>query len=440
MNSFFEHWYLSLLPLAGYLLLAVISMKRISDVRTQLGDVIRTRKDLELVKAAINQNMKLAFLLILGGGGYLVLLLGLLAAKMLPSSDSRHLIIFTVVMAVSSLVIHILEKPLKTLRVEAKDPRIAQTYQIWLSQWPQARWKLQDDVFETLPLPPVFGASPVQSETRPESHRGQAHVPVPGPPPISLNVKKELTLLPPRPIRRRSGRGWLIGFQQIFILPHTLVGIGLIMFMIGSWLFLVFGTTVPAQVTELKTTRGSKNTTAYEVHFRYQHFGSDHRDQTTVPKAVFDTFHQNDVVEVKVFPLPGTKFTQLKYPGAMDAHIVKVMVSTGMALFWNGIVSVFLWAFYIRPLINRWLVRNGWPAPGRITGKSVSSGKSTSYYVEYQFDVPKEGTQQGKMEVSADAYALVNNGDMVSVLYSSTNPRWSVVYEVADYEVMTNPY
>lgn len=440
MNSLVEHWYLSLLPLAGYLLLAVISMKRISEVRTQLGGVIRTRKDLELVKTAINQNMRLAFLLILGGGGYLLLLVGLLAAKILPKTDSAHLIIFTAGVALSSVVVHLLESQLKTLHVEAKDPRIAQTYRTWLSQWPQARWKLQDDVFETLPPPPVFGASSVQSETRPESYRGLPQVPAPGSPPVSLNVKKELTLLPPRPTRRRPGRGWLIGFQQLFILPHTLVGIGLIGFMIGSWLFLIFGTTVPAQITELKTTRGSKNTTAYEVHFRYQHFGSDHRDSTTVPKAVFDTFHQNDMVEVKVFPLPGTKFTQLKYPGAMDSHVVKVMVSTGMALFWNGIVSVFLWALYIRPLINRWLVRNGWPAPGRITSKSVSSGKSTSYYVEYQFDLPKEGTQQGKMEVTSDAYSLVNNGDSVSVLYSTKKPGWNVVYELADYEVVTNPY
>lgn len=439
MNSFVEHWYLSLLPLTGYLLLAVISMKRISEVRTHLGGVIRTRKDLELVKTAINQNMRLAFLLILGGGGYLLLLVGLLASKILPASDSLHLTVFTVVMALSSVVVHILEKPLKTLHVEAKDPRIAQTYQTWLRQWSQARWGLQEDIFETLPPPVNFGTRSFHDESPSERTMDQQpHLQFSSTLPIS--ARKELALLPPRPIRRRTGRGWLIGFQQIFILPHTFVGIGLIVFMVGSWIFLIFGTTVPAQITELKTTRGSKNTTAYEVHFRYQHFGAEHQEQTTVPKAVFDTLHQNDMTEVKVFPLPISKLTQLKYPGSFDSHVVKVMVSTAMALFWNGIVSVFLWAFYIRPLINRWLIQNGWPASGQITGKSVKGGKTTTYYVEYQFALPKDGTKQGKMEVTADAYSLVNQGDSVSILYSTKNPGWSVVYELADYEVVTNPY
>lgn len=439
MNSLVDHWYLSLVPLAGYLWLAVVSMRHIFAVRTQLNGVIRTRKDLELVKVAINQNMKLACMLIFGGGGYLLLMVGLLASKILPASDSWHLTVFTVVMAVSSVVVHILEKPLKTLHVEAKDPRIAQTYQFWLGQWSQARWTLPEGVFEKLPPPVNFGTPSFHDESPSERTMDQPH-PLPFSSSLPLPARKELALLPPRPICRRAGRGWLIGFQQIFILPHTFVGIGLIVFMVGSWIFLIFGTTVPAQITELKTTRGSKNTTAYEVHFRYQQFGTEHQERTTVPKAVFDTLHQNDVLDVKVFPLPISSLTQLKYPGSFDSHVVKVMVSTAMALFWNGIVSVFLWAFYVRPLINRWLVQNGWPASGQITGKSVQSGKTTTYYVEYQFALPQDGTKPGKMEVTADAYSLVNPGDSVSILYSTKNPGWNVVYELADYEVMTNPY
>ncbi|HNC47063.1 MAG TPA: hypothetical protein PLU80_23020, partial [Acidobacteriota bacterium] len=191
MNSLFDHWYLSLIPLAGYLLLTVISMKRISEVRTQLRGVIRTRKDLELVKTAINQNMRLALVLILGGGGYLLLLVGLLASKILPASDSWHLTVFTVVMALSSVVVHILEKPLKTLHVEAKDSRIAQTYQTWLRQWSQARWGLQEDIVETLPPPVNFGTQSVHNESLSERTMDQQpHLQFPSnlPPP----ARKEL--------------------------------------------------------------------------------------------------------------------------------------------------------------------------------------------------------------------------------------------------------
>src|SRR5215467_6590475 len=82
-------------------------------------------------------------------------------------------------------------------------------------------------------------------------------------------------VLPPPP---RRVKGWICGsgqmwFGRIFIMPHTLIGIGAT----GYWLFLWFwaccGTDLKGHVTNMQTSRTSKGRTVYTVKYSYEMAG-----------------------------------------------------------------------------------------------------------------------------------------------------------------------
>jgi len=109
-----------------------------------------------------------------------------------------------------------------------------------------------------------------------------------------------------------------------------------------------------------------------------------------------------------------------------------------VALFWNGILSVFVNAAWVAPIRTRRLVRNGQAAPGMIMTTRLSRGRSTSYYATFRFEDPATGLEiQREMLLPGKAqYGAAHQGGAVTVLFDPLKPRRALVYELCAYRVL----
>lgn len=138
--------------LSGYVLffgilvaigMQVYSIMKIQGLYRQIKGVIQSRQDLGAVKEVINLNMKLAiFYFVLAG--IIMLMVIILIVNGMPGRGFTMLFIFGIVTLPAGLIGKHFEKKIKSLSVESSDKEIAKTYERYLIQWKEARFKLPD--------------------------------------------------------------------------------------------------------------------------------------------------------------------------------------------------------------------------------------------------------------------------------------------------------
>jgi len=262
-------------------------------------------------------------------------------------------------------------------------------------------------------------------------------------------IEFELEQPTPRPIRRRPGHGSFIGCVHIFILPHTLVGIGALGYAIWTSIMTVLialmGEVVPGEVTERQKSRSGKGGTAYHVHYVYKVDGKDHTGSSQTDAAGFAQLDKGTRVNVRILPAFPEAEPQLLAPGTWNPWLGVAFVWF-FALFWNGIVSVFLWTLYVQPWLLRGVVARGTPTPGKIVNKEQRRGKSTTYLVHYEFEAPQVEANglitgdvekwKGSMTVRPQDFDAAMIGAEETVLYDPNRPSRSLLYRFTDYEAL----
>jgi hypothetical protein len=115
-----------------------------------------------------------------------------------------------------------------------------------------------------------------------------------------------------------------------------------------------------------------------------------------------------------------------------------VSQSLFFALFWNGIVSVFVSLAWIAPLRRRSLVRNGQATEGTIVSTRERKGRGTTYYAKFRFRNPENGVEiEREMTLEGEAdHRAAQPGRRVTVLYSARNPKRAIIYEFSGYKVL----
>jgi len=104
------------------------------------------------------------------------------------------------------------------------------------------------------------------------------------------------------------------------------------------------------------------------------------------------------------------------------------------ALFWNGILSVFLYGAYVVPWRMRRLYRTGQVGFGAITHKGTTTGKNRSNYVEYDFFTATGQPGHGKTQVyNQKAFDAAQVRQNVIVLHPAGKVKPSVLYEFGGY-------
>lgn len=250
-------------------------------------------------------------------------------------------------------------------------------------------------------------------------------------------VEPELLGTLPRMVRRKKRHAGP-GCIRIFILPHVIAGIG----MIAYFLFLAYmaaaGEEVTGRVVAASEGTDDDGDPVYTLEYRYRAGGGDYRGSSTVSCETYGRLSDGGVVRVVTFPpAPGVGSDI----AGEEGHAGRLLLVSFFALFWNGILSVFVWQAWIAPALHRRLYRLGRPAAGTVTGKNVLAGDDASTHIlHYRFAAGGEaGTPEmveGKMAVRQEDYAEVREGERLTVLYAPGRPRRSVLYRFGEYEAV----
>lgn len=256
-------------------------------------------------------------------------------------------------------------------------------------------------------------------------------------------IEPELTGPTPRRVCYRTrGAGCGMWFIRLFLLPHTVVGvcaIGVALAFTGLYLGVwLFGDEYPAGVVKKEERRGSKGKRIYAVEYEYTVAGRPHTGEVTVGADEFRQIAEGDRFTVRALEAVPEWRPWPRLPGATP--LLELGGVWLFALFWNGVLSVFVYAVYVGPWRARRLVRWGVPAPGIVRDTTVSTNKGArTYHLRYEYaaanDAGEPTVLTGKMSSSQSAAAGARAGDVVTVLYDPRKPGRSLIYQFADYRV-----
>jgi hypothetical protein len=254
--------------------------------------------------------------------------------------------------------------------------------------------------------------------------------------------------LPPAPrrLRRRPGVGigpavgrWLV---RLIILPHCIVGIGLILPAIYVPTLLIFGDDVPGVIAGLSTSP-AKSGLNYHVHYSYTVDGLNYTDKDTVTAYDYSSTHVGQQCKVRVLQsLPSMLPQRLT---AQSPWLVAPQYLL-MALLWNAFISIFVWLAWVAPWRTRQLLRFGVPVAGQIMMSNRIRGNKggVTYQIQYEYlalidDQNGEVSQQllnGKMAISVKDFFSAEPGQVVTVLFDPKKPKRSLVYDFAEYQAV----
>lgn len=249
---------------------------------------------------------------------------------------------------------------------------------------------------------------------------------------VHWSVPSELLTPTPRAVQRKGKRIGRIAVS-LFLVPHTLIGIGIIVVCILNPI-VIFGTPArQAVVQRVYSSHSSKGGTSYFVQYMYMMDGAERVSTDQLYRKETKQFHAHDKIAVHAVRIGS------KYYGMRELSVSRYMAHDAplwfAAVFWNGIVSLF-WLFFWGPVrLARSLVRSGTPAAGTVTGKRISRGKSNTPIVKYTF-CPRESPNQPltrELQVSREAWEAACEGQVITVLYQPDNPKRNVAYEFCDY-------
>ncbi|MBN2385319.1 hypothetical protein JXQ70_20790 [bacterium] len=126
-------------------LLNLFSMLKIYRTHQQLDGKLLTYSDLDILKETINLNMGMAIVVIALN---ILMVLLLVYGYFYQGISSNMLILFFIAYSVLTFPLGIIGKKfenlLRTLRVETHDQIIADTYERYLKEWQEARFRLSD--------------------------------------------------------------------------------------------------------------------------------------------------------------------------------------------------------------------------------------------------------------------------------------------------------
>jgi hypothetical protein len=258
----------------------------------------------------------------------------------------------------------------------------------------------------------------------------------------------ELSQPVPRPVRRReAAAGCIVGCVSVFILPHIYIGIFLLVTAILATLSWVgvrwYGVEMNGRVVgkEEYTSRKTQKTT-YTLHYAYTVEGSEYLGQTGISAEAYAVLQKGQALPMRVLLWePKSHAVQLPESSLRGGGLWGNWFG---ALFWNGILCIFLWMTWVRPWRQRQLVRWGELTSGLVRDvRSIPEKNGVlRYTIRYEYTcLPALNEPEQLYTRSASStntiVAEVKVGDVLTVLYDPKRPQRSVPYLFADFEVRT---
>ncbi|HEV8379791.1 MAG TPA: hypothetical protein VGP99_13145 [Tepidisphaeraceae bacterium] len=252
-----------------------------------------------------------------------------------------------------------------------------------------------------------------------------------------FKIPRELERRPPRPVRRRAGT---LGCGTLGARFIAIIFLGAGLFVLGRIPVIIavvtHGESHPGTVMKTWISKsGRRSSTSYHVRYAYEAAGQVHSDSRTVSHEQYDQLSASPPalpLDVKALSIGGTYFDQMFLPG--ESLWGPVWWAVLVAAIVNGVAGLISYYIWIVPWQHRKLCREGKPIVGHITRMHSSSGKTTTYYLDYEFDQPGLGVRVATMTVTSERWHQAQVSEPVTVLCYPNRKRPTVMYEYGDFE------
>lgn len=261
---------------------------------------------------------------------------------------------------------------------------------------------------------------------------------------MSISATIPLDQFPAPPRNVHGWAGWGVWFGRLFLLPHVCIGAGLLLFLPFVIVWAGFGVQVTGHVVDGHISRSSKGSVSYKLDFVYDLNGVAYQDSQSVGQQAYHQLRpapRNDMA-----PMPVTilhfNIGPLRYAGILDARSRASVFWRAFffALFWNAIVSLFVWLLWIVPQRKKWLFTHGQATLAAISTKRKQRNRnSTSYLVKIAFEHPATHARLER-EVAVNSkkdWEKLEIGQIVTALCHPTNLKRVAVAEFGPYQVIT---
>jgi hypothetical protein len=198
---------------------------------------------------------------------------------------------------------------------------------------------------------------------------------------------------------------------------------------------LLAGTDVEGRITQ-KAERPGKKGPSYSADYVYTVGETEYAARTSLTADDYAGLEVGQTIPVRAWeaaPEIG------HWPGVPGDQPVRGVVGLGVAaLFWNGIMSIFLWFLYVVPWRQRQLVRYGVPTRGVVRAIAFcKDGKAEARRITYDYTPGPSavfgGQRSGSVKVTPAKAAEVKVGNVLTVLYDPRRPHRSVLYRLGNY-------
>lgn len=241
--------------------------------------------------------------------------------------------------------------------------------------------------------------------------------------------------LPPRQIRSRKHAGFIgLIFVRLFILPHTLLGLGLLLLLLSKFTLAIFGQQSEARVLKKTTQAGSKGGATYKVAYSFTHNVTEYSGNSQIDQAIYQQLRESRSIPIVYLSFLPQYVSDYREPG----HFFPA--NTGsfflIAIFWNGVVGVFIYVLYIDPWRRKQLIRHGTAAMGRIEAMSIQRGSkgAARYMVNYSYEVENQ-RHEASISTTREQYEAHQIGESVAITYDPVKPKRSVPVDLSPWEL-----
>jgi hypothetical protein len=252
-------------------------------------------------------------------------------------------------------------------------------------------------------------------------------------------IPRELERRSPRRVQRKAkslGCGLVGG--RLFIMPHMIVGVVMLFGVLPVKLATVtVGEVYQGRITGTSTKSGSKGRTNYNLQYSYEADGQTHKGERSIKSNEYERLSRAadaepaETLEVRALNIAGYQTEEAFFPNESRAKPVLFVLL--FALFWNAILSVFVFILWVAPWMEKRLYKYGKPVVGRVVKMHTKHAKSTSYHLDYEFDHPGLGQRIATMIVPYDRWQQAREGESVTVLCHPHRKRPTLIYEYGDF-------
>jgi hypothetical protein len=240
----------------------------------------------------------------------------------------------------------------------------------------------------------------------------------------------------PRKVRYRNKSGCLgIWGIRLFILPHTLVGLGVALMFLFKISLGLFGSRVDGRFESEANKLNSKGKSF--VLLKYSFFANQERHiaEVEVSESRNRMLKEKAFLPIVYLSILPSKTSQIMEPDKIFPP--DTWMAGGFALFWNSILSVFVYAIYISPYRKKRLLMYGVETSGQVTTCSSYRGSKggTRYSVAYFYMV--DGVKYEDAEnVYKSQFENTHEGMTLRIIYDPTKPQRSTAVQLSYWEIV----